>query len=253
MTIKTMIFTHQPCVPLARFTFCWWRHNRLLMKSQWPDNCDTITWIVISNSLDIDFINRAIFMAGHVRNRGICNVCINHYGNESFFSTCISYATPDLDELNNCLYQCHLNNTLIILNTFINTFASWTSQSYRVVSARKTWLQCVSNGVTSFLHWPIHMIHQNETSLYTPSIISWQVFINIMTLEGLILRSGDIYWHNSAGHVNHYWDYYSGVPIKSLQFIWRSAHDWGFVDFIYGARFSNELQRLDHMTGHLPG
>ena len=27
------------------------------MTSQWPDNCDAITWIVISNSLDIDFIH----------------------------------------------------------------------------------------------------------------------------------------------------------------------------------------------------
>ena len=26
------------------------------MTSQWPDNCDAVTWIMISNSLDIDFI-----------------------------------------------------------------------------------------------------------------------------------------------------------------------------------------------------
>ena len=38
------------------FSFCWWRHNQLLMTSQWPHNCDTITWIMVSNSLDIDFI-----------------------------------------------------------------------------------------------------------------------------------------------------------------------------------------------------
>ena len=38
-------------------SFCCWRHNRLLMTSQWPDNYDAITWIVISNSLDIDFIH----------------------------------------------------------------------------------------------------------------------------------------------------------------------------------------------------
>ena len=44
-------------VSLARFSLCWLRHNRLLMTSQWPDNCDVITWIVISNSLDIDFIH----------------------------------------------------------------------------------------------------------------------------------------------------------------------------------------------------
>ena len=32
----------------------------LLLTSHWPDNCDTITWIVISNSLDIDFIHSDI-------------------------------------------------------------------------------------------------------------------------------------------------------------------------------------------------
>ena len=57
MTIKTPIFAHRPRVSLARFSFCWWRHNRLLMTSQWPDSFDAITWIVISSSLDIDFIH----------------------------------------------------------------------------------------------------------------------------------------------------------------------------------------------------
>ena len=56
-------------VALARFSFCWWRHNRLLMTSQWPDNCDAITWIVISNSLDIDFIHGDI----HGRSCKKCN------------------------------------------------------------------------------------------------------------------------------------------------------------------------------------
>ena len=37
------------------------------MTSQWPDNCDAITWIVISNSLDIDFIHGDIHAAGRVR------------------------------------------------------------------------------------------------------------------------------------------------------------------------------------------
>ena len=46
----------RPRVSLARFTFFFWCHNRLLMMSQWPDNCDAITWIVIFNSLDIEFI-----------------------------------------------------------------------------------------------------------------------------------------------------------------------------------------------------
>ena len=60
MTIKTTIFTHCPRVSLTRITFCWWRHNRLLMASRWPDKCDAITWLVISNSLDIDFIHSDI-------------------------------------------------------------------------------------------------------------------------------------------------------------------------------------------------
>ena len=57
---ENTIFTHHPHVSLARFSFCWWRPNRLLMTSQWPDICDAITWIVISYSLDIDFIQADI-------------------------------------------------------------------------------------------------------------------------------------------------------------------------------------------------
>ena len=44
-------------VSLAQLSFCWWRHYRLLMTSQLQDNCDVITWISISISLDIDFIH----------------------------------------------------------------------------------------------------------------------------------------------------------------------------------------------------
>ena len=69
ITIKMTIFSHRPCVSLVRFSACWWHHNWLLMTSQWPDNCDTITWIVISNSLDIDFIHGGI----HGRS---CKKCI---------------------------------------------------------------------------------------------------------------------------------------------------------------------------------
>ena len=56
MTIKTTIFKHRPRVSLTRFSFCWC-YNRLLMTSQWPDNYGAITWIVISNWLDFDFIH----------------------------------------------------------------------------------------------------------------------------------------------------------------------------------------------------
>ena len=51
------IFTHHPRVSLDPFTFCWWRHNRLAMTSQWLGNCDADTWQVISNSLYIDFFH----------------------------------------------------------------------------------------------------------------------------------------------------------------------------------------------------
>ena len=56
ITTKSTIFTHRPRVSLAEFAFCWWRHNGLLITLQLPDNGDAITWVVISNSLDIDFI-----------------------------------------------------------------------------------------------------------------------------------------------------------------------------------------------------
>ena len=54
---KTTIFTHCSRVSLTWFSFCWWRHNRSLMTSQWLDNCDAVTRIMISNSLDINFIH----------------------------------------------------------------------------------------------------------------------------------------------------------------------------------------------------
>ena len=64
---KTTIFINCPYGSRARSMFCRWRHNRLRMMSLWPDNCDAITWIVIYNSLDIDFLT-VIFTAGRVRN-----------------------------------------------------------------------------------------------------------------------------------------------------------------------------------------
>ena len=60
MTITMTIFIHHPHVSLVCFLFCWWHHNRLLMTSQWLENCDAITWIVTSNELDIDFIHNDI-------------------------------------------------------------------------------------------------------------------------------------------------------------------------------------------------
>ena len=57
MTIKRRSLTHRPGVSTAPWSIWWWCHNRLLMTPQWPVNCDAITWIVISNSLDIDYIH----------------------------------------------------------------------------------------------------------------------------------------------------------------------------------------------------
>ena len=49
------IYTSSTC--LTPLVFCLWRHNRLLMTSQWADICDVNTWIMISNSLDINYIH----------------------------------------------------------------------------------------------------------------------------------------------------------------------------------------------------
>ena len=57
---KMTIFTYCLRVSVTQLSLCWWRHNWLLMTSQWHDNCDVITWIMISNLLDIDFIHSDI-------------------------------------------------------------------------------------------------------------------------------------------------------------------------------------------------
>ena len=54
------LHTSSPCLTPARFKFCWWLHNRLLMASQWAENFDASTWQVTTNSLDIDFIHSDI-------------------------------------------------------------------------------------------------------------------------------------------------------------------------------------------------
>ena len=50
------LYTSSPYLT-RRSLFCWWRHTRLPMTSQWPDNRGKWKkWKVILNSLDIDFI-----------------------------------------------------------------------------------------------------------------------------------------------------------------------------------------------------
>ena len=69
MTIKRAIFTPCPRLSLARFTFCCWCHNRLLMTSQ----CKRKMWHehVKSDIQLVSFIFTAIFTAGRVRNMHI--------------------------------------------------------------------------------------------------------------------------------------------------------------------------------------
>ena len=40
MTIKNDDLYTSTLFSPTRFMFWWWRHNRLLMTSQWPDNCN---------------------------------------------------------------------------------------------------------------------------------------------------------------------------------------------------------------------
>ena len=100
MTIKTTSFTHRPRVSLARCSFCWRRHNRLLMTSQWPDNCDAILWIVISYSLDIDFIHGDILGRSCKKSQYIRKIYRRIYG-ALFHSHNII-----LSESTGCIYSC---------------------------------------------------------------------------------------------------------------------------------------------------
>ena len=82
------LYTSSPCLTCSIFFFCWWRHNRLLMTSQWPDNGDAITRIVISNSLDIDFIHGDIHGGSCKKYQSLVLVC--GCGNLSIPSIAIS-------------------------------------------------------------------------------------------------------------------------------------------------------------------
>ena len=64
---------------MYRCSFCWWRHTRFLITSQWPDICDVITRIDISNSLDIDFINGDIHGRSCKRNAFLCIIFVKPF------------------------------------------------------------------------------------------------------------------------------------------------------------------------------
>ena len=67
-----LILSYRLRVSLAQLAFCWWRHNRLLMTSQWADNCDAVTWIMISYSLNTDFIHGDIHGRSCTKFAGMC-------------------------------------------------------------------------------------------------------------------------------------------------------------------------------------
>ena len=130
MTIKTTIFTHRPRVSLARFLFCWWRHNRLLMTSQSPDNCDAVTWIVISNSLDIGFIHgrscknlTCSEIYDHLIHWGlVMPYGVNKHGHRYFQEWLVACTVPS-HNLNQCWLMIHwtLKQILNKIQTFTLT------------------------------------------------------------------------------------------------------------------------------------
>ena len=64
------LFTLSPC--LSHLVFVLLMTSQSIaddVTSQWPYNCDAITWIVISNSLDIDFIY------GDIHGESCKNIC----------------------------------------------------------------------------------------------------------------------------------------------------------------------------------
>ena len=82
ITLKTRIFTHHARIMPARFTLSWWRHSRLVMTSQWPDQ-------VITRLISILFT--AIFTAGRVRKSILFKPwCVNVILGVTFVSQVIS-------------------------------------------------------------------------------------------------------------------------------------------------------------------
>ena len=149
MTIKTTIFTHCSRVSLARCSLCWWRHNRSLMMSQWPDNFDAVTWKVISNSLDIDFIH------GDIHGRSCKNVYLFMYSINAFilqwhYYNAVSLATTNaLPSWPFDILQ--FDKTSLNLNSTTNIDTSLYMIEWLVISVKKAFIGPVvweTNGST---------------------------------------------------------------------------------------------------------
>ena len=109
--------TSSPCLTCLShsFSFCWWRHNGLLMTSQRSDKCDAIMWIMISNSI----LCTAIFRAGLVRKpkAGLlvipkaCRICVRMHDTHVFkliYTWMALYRFEALKTLQDCQFSCKL-------------------------------------------------------------------------------------------------------------------------------------------------
>ena len=143
MTIKTTNLTHRPRVSITRFSFCWWRHNRLLMTSKWPDNCDAIKWIMTANLLDIDFIH------GHIHGRS-CKKC----------KASAIYITPASDHY-----------SVVVMGVMVSQITSLTIVYSTVYSGADQWKH-QSSASLAFVQG-IHRLPLN--SLYKRPI-TWKMF-----------------------------------------------------------------------------
>ena len=76
---------------------CWWR----------PDNCDMITWIVISNSLDI------VFIQGNIHDRsckkGIFKYHLYHITSNIYIYVILSFYSPSLFCRQNIAFRARID------------------------------------------------------------------------------------------------------------------------------------------------
>ena len=138
------------------------------MTSQWPDNCDAITRIVIFNSLDIDFIH------GDIHGRS-CKKLVIFPRNKSWVKV-FSLLTEFSHSSSNFLYHFHYKNPFSVSVqswSFIVTFNLDKSSSSEVNSQYD-----VSLG-PSLLKGLLISINPCGTEIISVNINIWFHFLNI--------------------------------------------------------------------------
>ena len=144
---KTTIYAHRSRISLTQFSFCWWRHDRLPIRSEWPDKCDTITWTAISKSLDIDFNHGDIHRRSCKNERfvGTDELIINI----TELMVLINMKNWFDAQQDRCLFQCRSNikPRMIIIFQFLDTEQDeWEIRSImNTVSGRFTFVASVSS------------------------------------------------------------------------------------------------------------